>query len=108
MADIVPINPVSFMGKSLVEGVGTAVKPTSPKEIKQAFAGMLLDQVFLKSFMRDEEEGIFAKEEDELFSVSSGATLYKDMARAEMIKQLASDEQFGFEKLLDSAPSLVL
>ena len=106
MSEIVPINPATFMGKSLIDGVGTSTKPANTKEIKQEFAGVLLDQVFLRSFMKDDEEGIFAKEDDELFSQGSGSALYKEVVRAEMIKYLASDERFGFQQLLASSPSL--
>ncbi len=108
MSDIVPINPVSSMGKALIDGVGTAKKPSTPAEIKQEFVGMLLDQVFLKSFMKDEEEGVFAKEEDDLFGGDAASGMYKDIARSEMIKQLSTDERFGLEKLLDNAPSLAI
>ena len=102
---LMPINPAFLMSKSLVQGVGTSRKPQSPQETKAAFVEMLLDQVFLKSFMT-EEEGVFAPEEDSLFPASQDAGLYKEMVRREMIHQMAADERFGFSGLFANVPSL--
>lgn len=100
-----PINPAMLMGQSLVEGIGTSTKPQTPAETKVAFIELLLDQVFLKSFMT-EGEGIFSPEEDDLFNSSQQVSMYKDIVRKEMIHQLAEDEQFGFGDLFGNIPSL--
>jgi hypothetical protein len=105
MSGIVPVNPAAFMGQALVEGVGISGKPATRQDTEQAFVSMLLDKVFLKSFMKDDEEGIFAKEEEDIFGNSQQVSLYKEMVRAEMIKQLAGDERFGFKQLLAQVPA---
>lgn len=104
---IVPINPVQAMGSALIDGIGISVKPETPEEIQTAFIELLLDRVFLKSFMSsNEDKGIFAAEEDNVFGRDQNVGMYRDLVRKEMIHQLAADEQFGFAELFANVPSL--
>ncbi|MFC1517673.1 hypothetical protein ACFL5G_03845 [Candidatus Margulisiibacteriota bacterium] len=102
---ITPINPALVMGRSLAQGVGNSSKPTTKAETQTAFVELLLDQVFLKSFMT-EKEGVFAPEKDDLFGNSQEMGLYQEIVRKEMIHQLAAEDRFGFAELFANVPSL--
>jgi Rod binding protein len=98
MSGIEPINPVQLMGQSLVEGIGVSARPKTPEETQVAFTELLLDKVFFKELMND-NESIFTPEKDNLFGSSAEVSMYKDMVRKEIIRQMASDGKYGFSEL---------